>query len=154
MHQDIKEHKRFFVLEKNKMNLKLLITKKEIRHYNTKTKTKHLFAVIDLDKSKQYPQNFVSVLPKTIKAIVKPANAFEGIFGNKSLDIANQLLKKALRSRPDSETTQAIRERLELIDPILHNKTNCKNCGKSIKQPKKTYRPYKFCFECHSKGHS
>jgi len=81
------------------MNLKLHITKKETKHHNTITKTKYLFAVIDLDKSKQYPQNFVSVLPRNIKAIVKPANAFEGLFGNESLEMANQLLKKTLRIR-------------------------------------------------------
>ena len=61
------------------MNLQLLITKKEYAHYNNRTRTKHLFAVIDLDESKQYPQNFVSVLPLHIRAIVKPSNVFEGL---------------------------------------------------------------------------
>lgn len=79
------------------MNLQLLITKKELTHYSSRIKTKHLFAVIDLDKSELYPQNFVSVLPKKIKAIVKPSNIFEELFGNQSLEMANQLLKKALK---------------------------------------------------------
>ena len=136
------------------MNLQLLITKKETRYHNTVTKTKHLFAVIDLDKSRQYPQNFVSVLPKTIKAVVKPSNAFEGLFGNKSLEIAKQLLEKALARRPNSETTKAIRERLKLLHPQLSNKTRCQNCGKPVKQKKQIIRPYKFCYECHSKGYS
>jgi hypothetical protein len=136
------------------MNLQLLITKKETRHHNTITKTKHLFAVIDLDKSKQYPENFVSVLPKTIKAIVKPANTFERIFGNKSLEMATQLLEEALLTRPNSETTKAIRERLKLLHPQIINKTKCQNCGKSVKQKKHSFRPYKFCYECHSKGHA
>lgn len=135
------------------MNLKLLITKKETTHYNTKTKTKHLFAVIDLDKSKQYPQNFVSVLPKNIKAVVKPANIFEGLFGNQSLEMANQLLKKALRTRPDSETKKAIRERQKLLDPQLNKKAKCQNCGNTIKKNKQRFRPYKFCYKCHSKGY-
>jgi len=133
------------------MKLQLYITKRETKHYNTRIKTKHLFAVIDLDKSKQYPQNFVSVLPKKINAIVKPANIFEELFGNKSLELANQLLKKALKTRPDLETSQAIRERIKLLYPQQHNKTKCEKCGKSIKQSKRKYRPYKFCFECHSK---
>jgi RNA polymerase-binding transcription factor DksA len=133
------------------MKLQLYITKRETKHYNTRIKTKHLFAVIDLDKSKQYPQNFVSVLPKKINAIVKPANIFEELFGNKSLEIANQLLQKALKTRPDSETTQAIRERIKLLDPKPQNKTMCEKCGKHIKQSKRKYKPYKFCFECHSK---
>ena len=135
------------------MNLQLHITKKETTHYNTRMKTKHLFAVIDLDRSKQYPQNFVSVLPRHIKAIVKPANAFEGLFGNKSLEMANQLLQKALQSRPDSETTLAIRERLKLLDPQLNNKSKCQNCGNPIKQSKQRFRHYKFCYDCHRKGY-
>ena len=135
------------------MNLKLHITKKETKHHNTITKTKYLFTVIDTDKSKQYPQNFVSVLPRNIKAIVKPANAFEGLFGNESLGMANQLLKKTLRSRPDSETTKAIRERLKLLAPQLDNKSKCQNCGTPIRQTKHVFRPYKFCFACHREGY-
>ena len=79
------------------------------------------------------------MLPRHIKAIVKPANIFEGLFGNQSLEMANQLLKKALRTRPDSETAKAIRERLKLLDPQLHNTTKCENCGKSLKQSKRKY---------------
>jgi len=133
------------------MNLQLLITEKEIKHYNTETKTKHLFAVIDLDKSKQYPQNFVSLLPKNIKATVKPANVFEGLFGDKSLELAKHLLEKALKTRPNSKTTQAIRERLKLLGPKLNK---CQKCGTPIRQSKHKFRPYKFCYECHRKGYS
>ena len=134
------------------MNLQLLITKKEYTHYNSRTRTKHLFAVIDLDESKQYPQNFVSVLPLHIRAIVKPSNVFERLFGNKSLEIANQLLNKALESRPDSETAKAIRDRIELLATQQNNTAQCQNCGNIIKQSKKRVRPYKFCYECHMKA--
>ena len=109
--------------------------------------------MIDLDESKQYPQNFVSVLPMHIRAIVKPSNVFEGLFGNKSLEMASQLLHKALESRPDSETTKAIRERIKLLAPqLLINKARCRNCGNIIKQSKRRVKPYKFCYECHMKG--
>ncbi len=134
------------------MNLQLLITRKEYTHYNNRTKTKHLFAVIDLDESKQYPQNFVSVLPLHIRAIVKPSNVFEGLFGNKSLEIANQLLHEALESRHDAETTKAIRERIELLATQQNNKAQCQNCGNTIKQSKKRVKPYKFCYDCHIKA--
>jgi len=133
------------------MKLQLYITKRETKHYNTRVKTKHLFAVIDLDKSKQYPQNFVSVLPKKINAKVKPANIFEEIFGDKSLELANQLLQKALKKRPDPETAKAIRDRIKLLDPQPHYTTKCEKCGKPIKQSKRKYKLYKFCFSCHSK---
>ena len=133
------------------MNLQLFITKKEFTHYNTKTKTQHLFAVIDLDKSKYYPQNFVSVLPKNIKSIVKPANIFEGLFGNQSLEMAKELLEKALETRPSSETALAIIERLKLLSSPLNNKSKCQNCGNPIKQSKQRFRPYKFCLDCYRK---
>jgi hypothetical protein len=136
------------------MNLQLLITKKEIRHYNTRTKTKHLFAVIDLDKSKNYPQNFVSLLPKKIDSIVKPSNLFEEKFGNDSVEVAKQLLEKALKKRPNSETSKAIRDRLKILAPKLISKTNCQQCGKPIKQYKKRFRTYKFCYECHLKRYA
>ena len=134
------------------MKLQLLITEKEIKHYNTETKTKHLFAVIDLDKAKRYPQNFVSLLPKKIKATKKPANIFEGLFGNESIKIAKQLLEKALRTRPDPKTKLAIRERLKLLDPQLDNEIKCQNCGTPINQSKQRYKPYKFCYSCYRKG--
>ena len=134
------------------MNLQLLITKKEYSYYNNGTKAKHLFAVIDLDKSKQYPRNFVSVLPMHISAIVKPSNVFERLFGNESLKIANQLLHKALKSRPDSETADAIRKRIKLLVPQLNGKAQCQNCGNTIKQSKRRAKPYKFCYECHIKA--
>jgi hypothetical protein len=134
------------------MNLQLLITRKEYTHYNSRTRTKHLFAVIDLDESKQYPQNFVSVLPLHVKATVKPSNVFEGLFGNKSLEIANQLLHKALESRPDFETARAIRERIELLATQQNNIVQCLNCGNTIKQSKKRVNHYKVCYQCHSKA--
>ena len=136
------------------MNLQLHITKKEIVHYNTRTKTKHLFAVIDLDKSKEYPQNFVSVLPKNIQAIVNPSNISEELFGNQSVDTAKQLLEKALTTRPDTETTQAIRERLNVLDPKLTLKSKCLKCGEIFEQKKRGYKRYPLCYECYRKRYS
>ena len=134
------------------MKLQLRITEKEIKHYSTETKTKHIFAVVDLDKSKKYPQNFVSLLPKNIKAAAKPANVFEKLFGNESLKIAKHLLEKALRKRPNPKTAKAIRERLKLLDSNLNNKTKCQNCGTRINQSKNRFRPHKLCYNCYTKG--
>jgi hypothetical protein len=134
------------------MKLQLRITEKEIKHYNTETETKHIFAVVDLDKSKKYPQNFVSLLPKNIKAAAKPANVFQKLFGNESLKIAKQLLETALRKRPNPKTAQAIRERLKLLDSNLNNKTKCQNCGARIHQSKNRFRPHKLCYKCYKKN--
>lgn len=136
------------------MNLQLYITKKETVHYNTRTKIKHLFAVIDLDKSKKYPQNFVSVLPRNIKAIVKPSNIFEEIFGNQSVETAKQLLKEALKTRPDIETTLAIRERLNVLDPKLKLKSKCIICGEIFEQKKRGHKRYPLCYECYRKRYT
>ena len=130
------------------MKLKLRIFKKETKDY---TKTQYRIAIIDLDRSKQYPQNFVCMLPKNIKLKSKPSSIFEGIFGNQSLEMANQLLEKALKTRPDSETTKTIRERLKLLNPKPTKKSICQNCGKTIKQYKRGFRTYKLCYECHQK---
>ena len=135
------------------MKLQLLITEKEKKHHNTETKTKHLFAVIDLDRAKKYPQNFVSVLPKNINTTEKPANIFEGLFGNESKKIAKRLLEKALKTRPNPKTTLAIRERLKLLDPKLNNKFKCQNCGTPINQSIHKLRSYKFCYDCYKKGY-
>lgn len=132
------------------MKLKLRITEKETKNISN---TQHYFTVIDTDISKQYPQNFVSVLPKNIKTLAKPSSVFEGLFGDKSLEMAKQLLEKALKSRPNSETKKSIRKRLKLLELKPVNKTQCQNCGKPIKQTKKRYRVYKFCFECHIDGY-
>jgi hypothetical protein len=116
------------------MKLRLRITKKETKDY---TKPQHRFTVIDLDKSKQYPQNFVCILPKTIKEQPKPYSTFEKVFGNESKKIATHLLQKALRSRPDPETAKAIRDRLKILRPKSVIKSKCQNCGKTFESNKK-----------------
>ncbi|KON33572.1 MAG: hypothetical protein AC479_04075 [miscellaneous Crenarchaeota group-6 archaeon AD8-1] len=62
------------------MKLKLLIIQKDTKDYR---KPEYRFIVVDLKKSKKYPQNFVCILPKTIKSKPKPASNFERIFGEK-----------------------------------------------------------------------
>ena len=133
------------------MKLRLRITIKETKDY---TKTQYRFAVIDLDKSKQYPQNFVCMLPKSIKLKSKPTNIFEKLFGNESIDIAKHLLEKALRSRPDSEKAKAIRERLKLLSPKKKKVSKCQSCGKMFEQKNQRFRSYKLCYNCYRKNYS
>ena len=128
--------------------LRLKIIPKETRNY---TKKQHLFTVIDLDKSKSYPQNFVCILPKTIQKNKKPANTFERLFQSESKKVATELLKKALRSRPDHKTAISIRERLKTLQPKSTNKIKCKKCGQSYKQKKRKNKKYQFCFVCYQK---
>ncbi|MCW3998517.1 MAG: hypothetical protein NWF10_08135, partial [Candidatus Bathyarchaeota archaeon] len=104
--------------------------------------------------SKQYPQNFVCMLPKNIKLKVKPSNIFEKVFGKDSIEIAKQLLKKALRSRADPETTKAIRYRLKLLEPIPKNLVKCNMCGKDFQARRYRYGRQKTCHECKTKRYA
>ena len=96
------------------MNLKLRIALKQTKDY---AKVQHTFAVIDLDVSDQYPHNFVCILPKSIQLKGTPLNIFEKRFKDDSINVATNLLKKALRSRPVADTKKSIRERLKVLEP-------------------------------------
>jgi hypothetical protein len=139
---------------KPKMSLQLLITKIEIKHYNTKTKIQYRFAVIDQAISKKYPANFVCMLPKQVNPKATVQNKFVKKYGDKSKEIAKQLLKKALRSRPDAETTKAIIYRLKLLEPIPKNLVKCNMCGKDFQARKYIYGRQKTCKECKTKKYT
>ena len=136
------------------MNLQLLITKREIKHYNTKTKIQYRFAVIDPDKSKQYPTNFVCMLPRTIKPKAKQQNKFVKTYGNKSLELAKQLLNQALKTEDDPDARNKIRERLRLLAPKQKYLVKCKVCGKEFKARRYGYRFQKTCYRCLNQSRS
>jgi hypothetical protein len=73
--------------------------------------------VVDLDRSKKYPANFVCILPKHIKPAGKKATKFERMFEDDSLELAKKLLKRALRAEEDWELKAEIRKRLDLLNP-------------------------------------
>jgi hypothetical protein len=75
------------------------------------------FVVVDLDRSKKYPANFICLLPKNIKASGKRNSKFERNFGDNSLELAKKLLKRALRTESDREVKAEIRKRLDLLKP-------------------------------------
>ena len=96
------------------MKLRLSIVKREELSYYSGTHYIR-FAVVDLDRSREYPGNFVCILPKQIKPNGKLHSNFERQFGDASLEVANKLLKKALRAERDIEVKEEIRERLKLL---------------------------------------
>jgi hypothetical protein len=73
------------------------------------------FAVVDLERSEEYPVNFVCILPKQIKANGRNHTKFERKFGDESLDLAEKLLERSLKAENDWEVKEEIRERLELL---------------------------------------
>lgn len=93
------------------MNLKLRITK----HYSSDSyiKPKHIrFAIIDLERSPDYPINFVCNLPKSIKLNERQPSNFSKTFGDKKVTIAKKLLQDALQTEDDLEIKEEIEARL------------------------------------------
>jgi hypothetical protein len=74
------------------------------------------FAVVDLDKCKNYPLNFVCMLPTKIIADGKSPSVFLQIFGDKSVEQARALLTGALETESDSEVKAEIERRLKLLE--------------------------------------
>ena len=74
------------------------------------------FAVVDLDKGRNYPLNFVCTLPTKIDAVDKSQSVFLQIFGDKSVEQARTLLTGALETESDSEGKAEISRRLELLE--------------------------------------
>jgi len=101
------------------------------------------FAVIDLNKSEYYPENFVSMLPMRINS----DNVFTKLFGHKSLETARRLLTKSLKKEHRAEIKAEIERRLDLLEPnpVIHIK--CHVCKKFF-QTQKEARKQKICPEC------
>lgn len=88
--------------------------REELESYNSRNRI--YFVVVNLDKSRKYPANFVCVLPKLRSSIVRPSTQFSRVFGNDSLRLAKQLLKKAYKNEDDAEIRAEIRERLKSLE--------------------------------------
>ena len=96
------------------MKLSLSVFKRgEMDDYSAKKRIR--FAVVDLDRSKEYPINFVCILPKQIKENGGYYTKFERKFGDESLDLAKKLLKRSLKVESDWEVKEEIRERLDVL---------------------------------------
>jgi hypothetical protein len=72
--------------------------------------------VVDLDKSKHYPLNFVCVLPRYFRVLEKRSSKFAKLFGEKSLCMAKKLLLDAKNNENDPEITTIINDRIKDID--------------------------------------
>jgi hypothetical protein len=86
-------------------------------------KTEVQVVVVDLDRSKKYPQNFVCILPKTVISQGKPSNIFKKVFGQNSPEVAKKLLQRALIREQDDDIKKEIQTRLKYLKtyPIQKN---------------------------------
>jgi hypothetical protein len=125
----------------------------ELRIFEGKYKGHHAwnhlrFAVVDLNRSKSYPGNFVSMLPMRIDSDGNIPSAFTKFFGNKSLETALRLLTEALKTEGDSEIKAEIERRLNLLEPNPFIQIKCRVCKKFFQTSKKRVFKLKICPEC------
>jgi hypothetical protein len=95
------------------MNLKLYALKNAAY---SQTQERVQLVVVDLDKGKRYPLNFVCVLPRYFRILEKRSSKFAKIFGTKSLVMARDLLVDAQTQEEDPEIRTAIKRRIRDID--------------------------------------
>jgi hypothetical protein len=109
---------------------------------------RYRFAVLDLDKSFDYPANFVCLLPTMVSNEGKSNNVFFKVFGNKSVEQAKLLLTEALKNEGEPEVKVEIERRLTLLEPKQASQIKCSGCGKLF-QPRQIRRfKQNFCEEC------
>ncbi len=129
------------------MDCKLKVFKNEVENFDSAWA--YRFVVIDYNKSKSFPANFVCMLPiKIVNGKGKAGSVFRELFGDKSLDLAVGLLNDALKHESDVAVKIEIERRLKLIDPKQVNVVKCSQC-KKIFLPRRI-RKYKqnLCDDC------
>lgn len=94
------------------MNLKLYVVKKGTPRFDRNVQ----LVVVDLDRGKHYPLNFVCILPRYLRLLEKRSSNFANIFGEKSLRIAKDLLVEAKHEEDDPEIQKALNKRIKEID--------------------------------------
>jgi len=105
------------------------------------------FAVVNHDKAKTYPMNFVCILPMRVNSKVEKRTEFEKLFGNESLEEAKKLLTDALKSQDDKDLIREIERRLSLLEPKPLGEITCASCGKNFQAKKKSFRK-RYCEDC------
>ena len=106
-------------------------------------------AVVDLDKPEKYPSNFVCMMPAQIGS--DKHSAFVKLFGDKSVELASQLLTDAFETEVDIETKAEIGRRLKMIKSSSTNQVECSVCRKLFKPTRGRGFRQKLCPECKNK---
>jgi len=97
------------------MKPNLFLFKRDIGRTIENPKTIVHFVIVDSETRKNYPLNFVCVLPN-VQGLVKGQTMFSRIFGEESVPLAKRLLAKALRRESDLEIKSQVGHRLKMID--------------------------------------
>jgi len=94
------------------MNLKLFAFKKGGEQLESKVQ----LVVVDLDRGKRYPLNFVCVLPAYLRLLEKRSSNFAKIFGERSPSVAKSLLVEAKHQEKDPDIRRVIDRRIKDIE--------------------------------------
>lgn len=94
------------------MKLKLYAIKKGTQQLESDIQ----LVVVDLDKSSQYPLNFVCVLPRYFRMLEKRSSKFAKTFGPKSLTLARRLLVEADKKEDDPQIKKVISKRIKDLE--------------------------------------
>jgi hypothetical protein len=94
------------------MKLKLCAIKKGNQQLDSDIQ----LVVVDLDKSAQYPLNFVCVLPRYFRMLEKRSSKFAKTFGPKSITLAKRLLVEADKKEEDPQIKKVINKRIKDLD--------------------------------------
>ena len=103
------------------------------------------FIVINPEKNKDYPLNFVCILPLRVNSNFK--TSFEQRFGDESLAVAKTLLTGALQSEVSQDAKNEIGRRLKLLQPETACQKTCASCGKTFQAKKKPFKK-RYCEDC------
>ena len=132
------------------LNYQLAILKQDDTADWSDMQQRFRFAVVNLDRAKEYPLNFVCILPMRLNSKVEKRTEFEKLFGNESLEEAKRLLTDALKSQEDKDLRREIERRLSLLEPKPASEMTCPSCGKNFQVKKKLFRK-RYCEDCREK---
>ena len=132
------------------VNIKLQIFKMK-EASGTSLAQRYRCAVVDLDRPEKYPSNFVCMLPAQIGSDGSKQSVFVKLFGDKSIELASQLLTDALETETDIETKAEIGRRLKIIKSSSTNQVECSVCRKLFKPMRRRGFRQKLCPECKNK---
>ncbi len=79
------------------------------------------FAILDCDKIRVFPSNFICILPQRITVTANDESVFARIFGENRVEVARRLLTSALEAEKNSEIKTEIRQRLRILDSTDSN---------------------------------
>ncbi len=97
------------------MNLSLMIIKRRTGYHYDTVKDELNFVVVDSDKAKTYPSNFICKFPER-KDGYWSDSVFGRLFPNNKDEVAKKLLLEALEKEQDSKTKLEIKRRLKNLN--------------------------------------